>query len=166
MNDNELIPKRDITLAYETKKTVVVSLWNDLATGIGQELLDMADKVIITLRSNVVINPASTEATKLTSWYDSEVDELNKLKSEEGGVNEFQTKLKEVIWSPHLFRISTVSQQEYNSEKRQRKTVRGVSPIDFTAETRLLLQEQDILINDGRLVAREYRRKFKFYTKT
>lgn len=26
------------------KKTVVVSLWNDLATNIGQELLDMADK--------------------------------------------------------------------------------------------------------------------------
>jgi len=42
-NDNEMIPKRDITLADETKKTVVVSLWNDLATGIGQELLDMAD---------------------------------------------------------------------------------------------------------------------------
>lgn len=43
-NDNEMIPKRDITLADETKKTVVVSLWNDLATGLGQELLDMADK--------------------------------------------------------------------------------------------------------------------------
>lgn len=26
------------------KKTVVVSLWNDLATNVGQELLDMADK--------------------------------------------------------------------------------------------------------------------------
>ena len=42
--DNEMIPKRDITLADESKKTVVVSLWNDLATGVGQELLDMADK--------------------------------------------------------------------------------------------------------------------------
>lgn len=42
-NDNEMIPKRDITLADESKKTVVVSLWNDLATGLGQELLDMAD---------------------------------------------------------------------------------------------------------------------------
>ncbi|CAH8270544.1 unnamed protein product [Arabidopsis lyrata] len=48
--------------------------------------------------------------------------------------------MKEVIWSPHLFRIS-VSQQEYNREKRQTTTVRGVSPIDFTAETRLLLQD-------------------------
>lgn len=59
---------------------------------------------------------------------------------QEGEVNEFQTKLKEATWSSHLFRIS-VSQQEYNSEKRQRITVRGVSPIDFAAETRLLLQD-------------------------
>ncbi|XP_010452776.1 PREDICTED: replication protein A 70 kDa DNA-binding subunit B-like [Camelina sativa] len=285
-NDNEMIPKRDITLADETKKTVVVSLWNDLATGIGQELLFMADNhPVIAIkslkvgdfqgvslstisRSNVVINPDSPEATKLKSWYDSEgketsmsaigsgmsspanngsrsmysdrvslshiisnpslgeekpvffstrayisfikpdqtmwyracktcnkkvteamdsgywcegcqkkdqecslryimavkvsdstgeawfsafndeaekiigctADELDKLKSEEGEVNEFQTKLKETTWSSHLFRIS-VSQQEYNSEKRQRITVRGVSPIDFAAETRLLLQE-------------------------
>ena len=27
-----------------SKKTVVVSLWNDLATNVGQELLDMADQ--------------------------------------------------------------------------------------------------------------------------
>ncbi|CAA7026979.1 unnamed protein product [Microthlaspi erraticum] len=285
-NDNEMIPKRDITLADESKKTVVVSLWNDLATGLGQELLDMADQhPVIAIkslkvgdfqgvslstisRSNVVINPDSPEATKLKSWYDSEgketsmsaigsgmspsanngsrsmyadrvclshftsnpslgedkpvffstrayisfikpdqtmwyracktcnkkvteamdsgywcegcqkkdeecslryimavkvsdstgetwfsafndeaekiigcsADELNQLKSEEGEVNEFQTKLKEATWSAHLFRVS-VSQQEYNSEKRQRITVKGVSPIDFAAETRLLLQD-------------------------
>ncbi|ESQ40742.1 hypothetical protein EUTSA_v10013014mg [Eutrema salsugineum] len=286
-NDNEMIPKRDITLADETKKTVVVSLWNDLATGLGQELLDMADNYpIIAIkslkvgdfqgvslstvsRSNVVINPDSPEAAKLKSWYDSEgketsmstigsgisssanngsrsmysdrvclshftsnpslgeekpvffstrayisfikpdqtmwyracktcnkkvteamdsgywcegcqkkdeecslryimavkasdstgeawcfafndeaekiigctADELNKLKSsEEGEANEFQTKLKEATWSSHLFRVS-VSKQEYNSEKRQRITVKGVSPIDFAAETRLLLQD-------------------------
>lgn len=67
-------------------------------------------------------------------------DELNMLKSEEGEANEFQTKLKEATWSSHLFRVS-VSQQEYNSEKRQRITVRGVAPVDFAAETRLLLQD-------------------------
>ncbi|KAK4362300.1 hypothetical protein RND71_017541 [Anisodus tanguticus] len=71
-SNNETVPKRDITIADETyvlmlynylidcllpsmlnltfvtcctrKKTVVVSLWNDLATNVGQELLDMADK--------------------------------------------------------------------------------------------------------------------------
>lgn len=70
-SNNETVPKRDITIADETyasylsyslflqfnhmlnltllhmisrKKTVVVSLWNDLATSVGQELLDMADK--------------------------------------------------------------------------------------------------------------------------
>ena len=59
---------------------------------------------------------------------------------QEGEGNEFQTKLKEATWSSHLFRVS-VSQQEYNSEKRQRITVRGVAPVDFAAETRLLLQD-------------------------
>ncbi|CAN7080691.1 unnamed protein product [Brassica oleracea var. botrytis] len=93
--DNEMIPKRDITLADESKKTVVVSLWNNLATGIGQELLDMADKSpVIAIKSlkvgdfqgvslstisgsNVVINPESPEAKKLKSWYDSEGKETS-----------------------------------------------------------------------------------------
>ncbi|KAK4436969.1 Replication protein A DNA-binding subunit B [Sesamum alatum] len=88
--NNETIPKRDITIADETKKTVVVSLWGDLATNIGQELLDMADKspvvAIKSLRvgdfqgvslsalskSIVVVNPDTPEAKKLKSWYDSE----------------------------------------------------------------------------------------------
>ncbi|GAB2265702.1 Replication protein A 70 kDa DNA-binding subunit D, partial [Dionaea muscipula] len=43
-SDNELIPIRDITIADESKKTVVVSLWNDLATTVGQQLLDKVDK--------------------------------------------------------------------------------------------------------------------------
>ncbi|PHT38148.1 hypothetical protein CQW23_21721 [Capsicum baccatum] len=43
-SNNETVPKRDITIVDETKKTVVVSLWNDVATNVGQELLDMADK--------------------------------------------------------------------------------------------------------------------------
>uniref|UniRef100_A0A1J3D750 Replication protein A subunit n=1 Tax=Noccaea caerulescens TaxID=107243 RepID=A0A1J3D750_NOCCA len=284
--DNEMIPKRDITLADESNKTVVVSLWNDLATGIGQELLDMADmSPVIAIkslkvgdfqgvslstisRSNVMINPESPEAKKLKSWYDSEgkvtsmssigsmmspsakngsrsmytdrvslshitsnpslgedkpvffstrgyisfikpdqtmwyqacktcnkkvteamdsgywcegcqkkdeecslryimvvkvsdstgetwlssfndeaekiigcsADELNKLRSEGGEVNEFQTKLKEATWSSHVFRVS-VTQNEYNGEKRQRVTVKGVAPVDFAAETRLLLED-------------------------
>ncbi|XP_010527273.2 PREDICTED: replication protein A 70 kDa DNA-binding subunit B [Tarenaya hassleriana] len=285
-NDNEMIPKRDITVADESKKTVVVSLWNDLATGLGQELLDMADKSPVVAikslkvgdfqgvslstirRSNVVVNPDLPEAKKLKSWYDSEgkevsmsaigsgmspsakngsrsmysdrvplshvisnpslgeekpvffsirayisfikpeqtmwyracktcnkkvteafgsgywcegcqktdeecnlryimvvkasdstgeawlstfneeaeriigrpAEELNKLKSEEGEVNEFQTKLKEATWASHVFRVS-VSQHEYNSEKRQRITVKSVAPVDFAAETRLLLED-------------------------
>lgn len=31
-------------LSNRRKKTVVVSLWNDLATNVGQELLDIADQ--------------------------------------------------------------------------------------------------------------------------
>ncbi|XP_051147920.1 replication protein A 70 kDa DNA-binding subunit B-like [Andrographis paniculata] len=89
-SNNESIPKRDITIADETKKTVVVSLWNDLATNVGQELLTMADKSPIVAiksvkvgdfqgvslsalsKSLVVINPETPEAKKLRSWFDSE----------------------------------------------------------------------------------------------
>ncbi|KAK4487359.1 hypothetical protein RD792_006019 [Penstemon davidsonii] len=88
--NNEIVPKRDITIADETKKTVVVSLWNDLATSIGQELLDMADKSPVVAikslkvgdfqgvslsalsKSVVVVDPDTPEAKKLRSWFDSE----------------------------------------------------------------------------------------------
>lgn len=89
-SNNDTIPKRDITIADETKKTVVVSLWNDLATNLGQELLDMADKSPVVAikslkvgdfqgvslstlsRSTVLVNPDLPESNKLRSWYDSE----------------------------------------------------------------------------------------------
>ncbi|XP_076934176.1 replication protein A 70 kDa DNA-binding subunit B-like [Bidens hawaiensis] len=41
--DNETVPKRDITIADDTMKSVIVSLWDPLATGIGNKLLDMFD---------------------------------------------------------------------------------------------------------------------------
>ncbi|XVF49955.1 hypothetical protein PTKIN_Ptkin04bG0057800 [Pterospermum kingtungense] len=284
--DNENIPKRDITVADETKRTVVVSLWNELANTIGQELFDMADKSPIVAikslkvsdfqgvslstlgKSTVLINPDVPEAKKLRSWYDSEgkessmasigsglsplsktggrsmyidrvslshiignqslgedkpaffsikafvslirpeqamwyracktcnkkvtetfesgywcegcqkndqecslryimvskisdasgeawvsafneeaekivgcsADELDKLKSEEGEIKAYEQKLKESTWIPHLFRVS-VTQNEYNNEKRQRITVRAVAPIDFAEESRFLLEE-------------------------
>ncbi|RVW57988.1 Replication protein A 70 kDa DNA-binding subunit B [Vitis vinifera] len=34
-SNNEIVPKRDITIADKTKKSVVVSLWNDHATNVG-----------------------------------------------------------------------------------------------------------------------------------
>ncbi|GJN08659.1 hypothetical protein PR202_ga26603 [Eleusine coracana subsp. coracana] len=88
--DNETIPKRDIVVADDTGKTVTVSLWNDLATTTGQELLDMTDSSpVIAIkslkvsdfqgvslstisRSTLVINPDMPEAQELRSWYDSE----------------------------------------------------------------------------------------------
>lgn len=57
-----------------------------------------------------------------------------------GEENSYQLKLKEATWVPHLFRVS-VSQNEYNNEKRQRITVRSVAPVDFAAESRFLLEE-------------------------
>ncbi|KAL2935356.1 Replication protein A 70 kDa DNA-binding subunit B [Bienertia sinuspersici] len=88
--NNEMIPKRDITIADESKKTVVVSLWNDHATTLGQELLDMADKSPVVAiksvkvgdfqgvslsaisKSVIKINPDLPESNRLRSWYDSE----------------------------------------------------------------------------------------------
>ncbi|KAK1427233.1 hypothetical protein QVD17_15916 [Tagetes erecta] len=88
--DNESIPKRDITIADDTKKTVVISLWNALATDLGQKLLDMADEspvvAIKSLRvsdfqgvslstinkSIIEINPNSPDSQKLKSWFQSE----------------------------------------------------------------------------------------------
>ncbi|KAF3326285.1 replication protein A DNA-binding subunit B-like protein [Carex littledalei] len=89
-SDNETIPKRDITIADDSNKTVVVSLWNDLATNVGQELLDIVDTSPVVAikslkvgefqgislstvgKSIVQINPDLPEANKLRSWYDSE----------------------------------------------------------------------------------------------
>ncbi|XP_062210348.1 replication protein A 70 kDa DNA-binding subunit B-like [Phragmites australis] len=88
--DNETIPKRDIVVADDSGKTVTASLWNDLATTTGQELLDMVDSSpVIAIKSlkvsdfqgvslstigksTLVINPDMPEAQKLKSWYDSE----------------------------------------------------------------------------------------------
>ncbi|KAL7223112.1 hypothetical protein ACSBR1_024732 [Camellia fascicularis] len=77
-------------MAYYMKKTVVVSLWNDLATNIEQELLDISDKSPIVAikslkvgdfqgvslsalsKSIVVVNPDIAESRKLRSRYDCE----------------------------------------------------------------------------------------------
>ncbi|KAF8408394.1 hypothetical protein HHK36_007544 [Tetracentron sinense] len=89
-NNNEMIPKRDITIADESKKTVVISLWNDHATNIGQELLDISEtSPIVALKSlkvgdfqgvslsslsksTVLLNSDIPESKKLRSWFDSE----------------------------------------------------------------------------------------------
>ncbi|XP_020596054.1 replication protein A 70 kDa DNA-binding subunit B [Phalaenopsis equestris] len=88
-SNNETIPKRDITLADESNMTVAVSLWNDLATTIGQELLDLVDTAPVVAikalkvgdfqgvslstltKSTVQINPDLPEAKALRSWYGS-----------------------------------------------------------------------------------------------
>ncbi|KAK1436493.1 hypothetical protein QVD17_02273 [Tagetes erecta] len=93
--DNETVPKRDITIADDTKKTVVVSLWGALATDLGQKLLDIVNEspvvAIKSLRvsdfqgvslstvskSIVEINPNSPDSQKLKSWYCSEGKETS-----------------------------------------------------------------------------------------
>ncbi|XP_023762103.1 replication protein A 70 kDa DNA-binding subunit B [Lactuca sativa] len=93
--DNESVAKRDIVIADDTKKTVVISLWSDLATDLGQRLLDMADEspvvAIKSLRvsdfqgvslstvskSIIEINPETPDSQKLKSWYSTEGKETS-----------------------------------------------------------------------------------------
>ncbi|CAN1312162.1 Replication protein A 70 kDa DNA-binding subunit B [Linum perenne] len=239
-SDNEQIPKRDVTIVDESKKTVVVSLWNELATGaeqspvvaikalrvgdfqapVGSGLSPSmknggrsmyADRVPLSR----IVNDQSLGDDKpaffnirgyvsfikpdQTMWYracktcnkkvtdgmgggywcegcqknDSEcslryilalkvtdasgegwvsafndeaekilgssADELNQLRSQDD-TSSYNSKLKAATWNPHLFRVS-VTQNEYNHEKRQRITVKAVSSIDFAAESKFLLEE-------------------------
>ncbi|XP_020700533.1 replication protein A 70 kDa DNA-binding subunit B [Dendrobium catenatum] len=87
--NNETIPKRDITIADDSNMTVVVSLWNDLATTLGQELLELVDTAPVVAikalkvgdfqgvslstlsKSTLQINPDLPETKVLRSWYDS-----------------------------------------------------------------------------------------------
>ncbi|CAN1233584.1 Replication protein A 70 kDa DNA-binding subunit D [Linum perenne] len=236
------IPKRDVVIADESKKTVIVSLWNELATTTGQELLDMADKSpVVAIKALKVgdfqgvtlstigktmlqVNPDIPESKQLRSWYDSDgkhslmapigsgmspsiksgmwyracktcnkkltdcssgywcegcqrndfeyilryilvvkvrdmsgegfissfteeaeqilgctVDELEKMQSENNG-SSYEVKLKEATWNQYLFRIS-VTQYEYKHEKRQRIIAKAVNPVDYAAESKLLLED-------------------------
>ncbi|KAL3678223.1 hypothetical protein R1sor_021179 [Riccia sorocarpa] len=285
-SNNEEIPKRDITIADESNKTVVISLWNDLATDFGAKLLNMVDEAPVVAfrsvrvgdyqgislssisKSTVIINPEIPEAKTLREWYDDtgrsatmapaganlpgrspgnvgssapaerakladvvlpEVGEgkpvyftvracisfikpdqamwylacttcnrkviqesessywcegcskhydtcnrryimlakisdcsgeawisafneqaetilghsaesLNDIRLQDSEQKEFQRILKGAAWESRMMRIS-VQQHEYMSEKRQRITVRSVSPVDWAAESRLLLEK-------------------------
>ncbi|KAL2642129.1 hypothetical protein R1flu_009716 [Riccia fluitans] len=285
-SNNEEIPKRDITIADESMKTVVISLWNDLATDYGAKLLNMVDEAPVVAfrsvrvgdyqgislssitKSTVIINPEIPETKAIREWYDetgksatmtpaganlpgrnsgavgssapaeraklSEVvlpevgdgkpacftvracisfikpdqamwylactscnrkvnqesdssywcegcskhydscnrryimlakvsdhsgeawisafneqaetilghtaESLNDIRSQDSEEKEFQAILKGAAWESRMLRIS-VQQNEYMSEKRQRITVRSVSPVDWAAESRLLLEK-------------------------
>lgn len=51
----------------------------------------------------------------------------------------YDAALRKAMWVPHVYRIS-VAQTEYMNEKRQRVTVRSVGPVDWAAESKLLLE--------------------------
>ncbi|KAF2543950.1 hypothetical protein F2Q68_00031672 [Brassica cretica] len=162
-SDNEMIPKRDITLVDESLKVEDFKVQSSIFV-LSEHRLHFVKSVADRNQFLQVFHYPLSKAAKLKSWYDSEGIEtymsaivsgmspsanngsstrayISFIKpDQEGEANEFQTKLKEATWSSHLFRVS-VSQQEYNIEKRQRITVRRVSPIDFAAKTRLLLQD-------------------------
>ncbi|GMI78170.1 ARABIDOPSIS THALIANA RPA70-KDA SUBUNIT B, RPA70-kDa subunit B, Replication Protein A 1B [Hibiscus trionum] len=88
-------------------------------------------------RGEAWVSAFNEEAEKIVGC---SAEELDKLKSERGDIDGYQQKLKEATWVPHLFRVS-VTQNEYNNEKRQRITVRAVAPINFAEESRYLLED-------------------------
>ncbi|KAJ6687911.1 REPLICATION PROTEIN A 70 KDA DNA-BINDING SUBUNIT B-RELATED [Salix koriyanagi] len=164
-SNNETVPKRDIVVADETKKTVVVSLWNELATTVGQELQDIADKSPVvaikslkvgdfqgislsTLGKSIVqVNPVISESKKLRNWYDSEGKETSMASvgsglspsTKSGGRSMYSDRvsLAHITSNPSLGE----DKNEYNNEKRQRITVRATAPVDFAAESKFLLEE-------------------------
>lgn len=87
---NEIVQKRDITIADDSTKTVNVAFWGELAMKVGSELMEMVDKapiVAITCvrvgdfqglslstlsNSNIAINPNIPESKTLRIWYDTE----------------------------------------------------------------------------------------------
>jgi len=48
-------------------------------------------------------------------------------------------KLKKATWIPHL--LVSVSQNEYNNEKRQKITAVAVVSVDLAAESKFLLED-------------------------
>jgi len=86
-NSNEEIPKRDITIADESQKTVVVSLWNNMAMNEGATLSNTVNdspvlmvkslrasdfqgvSLSTTSNSMVAINPDIPEAIALRNWH-------------------------------------------------------------------------------------------------
>ncbi|KAG6545076.1 hypothetical protein Mapa_013459 [Marchantia paleacea] len=86
---NEEIPKRDITIADESNKTVVVTLWNALSTDQGAKVFGMVDEEPIVVfrsvrvsdyqglslstvsHSTVLINPDIPEVKALRLWYEA-----------------------------------------------------------------------------------------------
>ncbi|KAI3677920.1 hypothetical protein L6452_37194 [Arctium lappa] len=66
-------------------------------------------------------------------------DELAKMKSQEEATN-FLCQLKKAKWVSFLFRIC-VARTEYKNVKRQKISVIDIAPVDFAADSRLLLNE-------------------------
>lgn len=88
--DQTELNRRDITLVDSSRRQVTVTLWGDLATGVGAELeAQQASRPIVSVsavrvgdynglslstltRSIITISPENADAAKLREWYDAE----------------------------------------------------------------------------------------------
>ena len=89
-SNGDEIPKREVVLADEGNKSVVVTLWDQLASGVGAELEQRAGEhpvlavkqlkvgeyggvsLSTTARSQLEINPKLPAAEALRTWYDGD----------------------------------------------------------------------------------------------
>ncbi|XLS78890.1 hypothetical protein HN51_063115 [Arachis hypogaea] len=139
--------KPDQAMWYRACKTCNKKVTESIGAGYWCEGCQKNDEQC-SLRYIMVVKVADESGEAYVSVFNEEAekivgcsaDELDTLKSQEGEDNPFQLKLKQATWVPHLFRVS-VSQNEYNNEKRQRITAKTVVPVDFAAESRLLLED-------------------------
>ncbi|KVH96919.1 Nucleic acid-binding, OB-fold [Cynara cardunculus var. scolymus] len=59
-------------------------------------------------------------------------------------VSSFQLQLKKAIWILFLFRVG-VHRTEYNNVKRQKINVNAIIPVNFAADTRLILEDISLM---------------------
>ncbi|WVZ11492.1 hypothetical protein V8G54_016022 [Vigna mungo] len=139
--------KPDQAMWYRACKTCNKKVTENIGSGYWCEGCQKNDEQC-SLRYIMVAKVCDTSGEAFFSVFNQEAekivgcsaDDLDDLKSQEGEDNPYNLKLKQVTWAPHLFRVS-VTQNEYNNEKRQRITVRAVVPVDFAAESRMMLEE-------------------------
>ncbi|KAK9278051.1 hypothetical protein L1049_027609 [Liquidambar formosana] len=139
--------KPDQTMWYRACKTCNKKVTDAIGSGYWCEGCQKNDEEC-SLRYIMVVKVSDASGEAWVSVFNEQAeqiigcsaDELDKLESQEGDQNLYQLKLKEATWVPYLFRVSVV-QNEYMNEKRQRITAKSVAPVDFAAESRLLLED-------------------------
>ncbi|KAK7290079.1 hypothetical protein RIF29_04246 [Crotalaria pallida] len=132
---SELMPRSELmsrcsselAAADKEKKTIVVSLWNDLATTIGQELLDIADQSPVFVIKSLKVGDfqvmlshkcfiVNHKQKKLRCWYDSEGKEET-MASVGAGSSPAAKNGGRSVYSDHVLHSHITSNQSLGDDK-------------------------------------------------